>query len=80
MAGDRIAHSMDMEWRSRWDFSAHLVEGFEQMCPSKPYGRIGSAKESSYIDEYEKIFFEEAQLDAESRQPSSLPRSNLCLI
>ena len=54
-------------------FSAHLVEGYEQMLHPNRMAELDQRKALT-IAEYEKIFFEEAQLDAEAIKPSKVTK------
>lgn len=67
VAGDRIALYGYGSGAVAEIFSAHLVEGFEQMLHPNRMAELDQRKALT-IDEYEKIFFEEAQLDAEGNQ------------
>ena len=67
VAGDRIALYGYGSGAVAEIFSSHLVEGFEQMLHPNRMAELDQRKALT-IDEYEKIFFEEAQLDAEGNQ------------
>ena len=67
VAGDRIALYGYGSGAVAEIFSAHLVKGFEQMLHPNRMAELDQRKALT-IDEYEKIFFEEAQLDAEGNQ------------
>ena len=67
VAGDRIALYGYGSGAVAEIFSAHLVEGFEQMLHPNRLAELDQRKALT-IAEYEKIFFEEAELDAEGNQ------------
>ena len=67
VAGDRIALYGYGSGAVAEIFSAHLVKGFEQMLHPNRMAELNQRKALT-IAEYEKIFFEEAQLDAEGNQ------------
>ena len=67
VAGDRIALYGYGSGAVAEIFSAHLVEGYEQMLHPNRMAELDQRKALT-IAEYEKIFFEEAQLDAEGNQ------------
>ena len=67
VAGDRIALYGYGSGAVAEIFSAHLVEGFEQMLHPNRLAELDQRKALT-IAEYEKIFFEEAELDGEGNQ------------